>query len=336
MLTSRVDLEWVAGMVRAHGLKVWFAFTSLALWLNIADPWVIGFDTRLAVGASGAWLAGGNPWAFWLDGGGNAYHFASLPPTVIIYSALVPLGPDGAALMGLALSVVAGIMILRRLRLPMWWWLFAPLNLGVVSTNPDIAMLALLLVGAGWLAPFLKIHAIVPLAGELKWRQLLGAGVLLLLSVVAFPDLWRQWLSQVSAITGRLLVESQGGWGITGPAVVLVVLALLVIAWLADLRTAAWLFVPAVWPGSEMHWSTLALPVIHPLLAVFLAVPRHLWPSFAVLAYAVYLLSPIGRPARRRPLRQRIGEALDEARLGPVARLLRLEPSAGPDPAPGP
>ena len=31
--------------------------------------------------------------------------------------------------------------------------------------------------------------------------------------------------------------------------------------------------VPAAWPASQLHYSTMALPVISPLLAFFLAIP---------------------------------------------------------------
>jgi len=48
--------------------------------------------------------------------------------------------------------------------------------------------------------------------------------------------------------------------------------ALLILA-VRDRRAAGWLAVPAAWPSSQFHYSTMALPVMSPLLAVLLAVP---------------------------------------------------------------
>lgn len=330
-----VDLVWIVGMGRRYGLQLWFTLLTIAMWLATDPRWAFGFDTRLAVGAAQSWLAGGDPWSFAITGGANQYHFSGLPPTVVVYAALAPLGLAAGAVAGVAVSTVAAVLVLRRLNLPMWWLLFPPLNLGVWSANPDILMLALLLVGGGWLAPIVKVYAVIPMAGELRWRQLLGALAVTLVTVAIAPGLWLRWAAELPETTERLALEAQGGWSITGPAVIVVVVALVLIAWLRDLRTAAWLAVPAAWPSSELHYSTMAMPVMAPLLAVMLAVPRHLWPSFAVIAYAALLVWQSRTAPPRAPLRLRVAAGLREAGLMWLLRLIEpLSPRRDP-PAPG-
>src|ERR1017187_8380637 len=120
-----LNSPWVWGIVRRFGLPLWFFLTSVAQWLALAGPWRPGFDTELAVGASKSWLAGGSPWAFFLVGGdGNIYHFAGLPPTLFVYAPLTPFGLEFVGYFGVLISLVAAIVVLRRLKLPLWWLLF--------------------------------------------------------------------------------------------------------------------------------------------------------------------------------------------------------------------
>jgi hypothetical protein len=70
------------------------------------------------------------------------------------------------------------------------------------------------------------------------------------------------------------------------------VVALLVLA-LRDRPAAGWLTVPAIWPASQLHYSTMALPVMSPLLAVFLAVPLlRLPPQVIILEVVRRLIAP--------------------------------------------
>jgi hypothetical protein len=81
------------------------------------------------------------------------------------------------------------------------------------------------------------------------------------------------------------------------------VVALFLLA-LRDRRAAGWLAVPAVWPASQLHYSTMALPVMSPLLAFFLAIPVfHLPPEIIVIEVGRRLLAPSvrGYLDRRRP-----------------------------------
>jgi hypothetical protein len=279
---------WVWGTVGRFGLPFWFFLTSVAQWLALAGPWRPGFDTELAVGASRTWLAGGSPWAYFLIGGdGNVYHFAGLPPTLFVYAPLTPLGLEFAGYLGVALSAVAAVVVLRRLKLPLWWLLFPPLNAAVYFANPHMLLMLLLLSGASWLAPAVKVYALIPMLGEARWREIALGLAIFAATVLAAPTLWTSWLSDLWVTNARLVTEAQGGWSLTGPLVILGVLPIAVIALRKGPRTAGWLVVPAVWPASEFFYSTTALPVITPLLAVFLAVPLHLGPPLGIAVYAL-------------------------------------------------
>jgi hypothetical protein len=280
---------WVWSIVRRFGLPFWFVLTSAAEWLA-PGPRSPGFDTALAVGAARTWLAGGNPWSFFLVGtDGNVYHFAGLPPTLFVYAPLTFLSLDVAALVGVIISLAAALVVISRLHLPMWWFLFPPLNAGIFFGNPHMLLMALLLAGAAWLAPAVKVYALIPMIGEARWRDMALGFAIFAGTVMAAPTLWSDWAASLAATNDRLLVEAQGGWSLTGPLAILGIIPLVVIALRKDARTAGWLAVPAVWPASEPFYSTMALPVMTPLLAIILAIPRHLGPPLAVAAYAAQL-----------------------------------------------
>ncbi len=311
---------WVRTLVGRYGLPVWFLLTTISHWTSLIGPWVPGFDTELAVGAARNWLTGGDPWSFSLIGaGGNPYHFAGLPPTVLVYAPLVSLGPQLAGYLGIVLSVIASILVLRRLRLPLWWLLFPPVNEAIAVANPHVVLFALLVLGGGWLAPAFKVYAFVPMFGERRWREIAGAIALFVATILVAPGLWQQWASTFGATTSRLMTEAQSGWSLTGGLVLLGVLPLLSIAWYKDLRTAGWLAVPMAWPASEFFYSSFALPVITPLLAVLLAVPQHLGPPFAISVYAL-TLAWTQRSAPRRSWREWLRTALRPAALDREAR----------------
>jgi hypothetical protein len=108
--------------------------------------------------------------------------------------------------------------------------------------------------------------------------------------VVVAPGIWIDYAQRFGEIGARLSAESQGGYGALSwpPLIPPTVLALAVIAHY-DLRAAGWLAVPALWPGSEFHWMTLAMPVMTPWLGALLAI---YWPGLAAVVtwpYAIML-----------------------------------------------
>ena len=109
------------------------------------------------------------------------------------------------------------------------------------------------------------------------------------------------------------------------------VVALAMLA-LRDRAAAGWLAVPAAWPASQLHYSTMALPVMTPLLAFFLAIPILRLPPEIILVEIVRRLvrppawpgsSPPGGPSPDRPARGLSAGGLSAAaRTGP--RLLAV------------
>jgi hypothetical protein len=186
---------------------------------------------------------------------------------------------------------VAAVYAVRHLRLAWYWLAFPPLVEGLLAGNPSIVILALLVSAhpvLAALAAALKVYAVLPLIGEGRRRSVVTAGAVLALSLVAVP-LWMRYLSDASARAARLMVEAQGGYGWAGsPA--LLAMAAVAIAVLAriDRKAAGWLVVPALWPASQFHYSTLAMPVMYPALAMGLAVPALGAPSLTITAYVIW------------------------------------------------
>ena len=132
-----------------------------------------------------------------LVGSGQTFHFSGLPPTVLAFIPFAALPESVTAWGWVGLSVAAAILIVRRLKLSWWYLAFPPLVLGVYAGNPQIALLALLLVGAGPLGAVLKVYAVVPMAGEGRWRALALTGAIFAASVAVAPGLWTSWWDQL-------------------------------------------------------------------------------------------------------------------------------------------
>lgn len=253
----------------------------------------LGGDARLYAEAAGRWLEGGDPWQLGQEG---AFHFAALPTTLFVFAPFTLVPPGLAALAWFAASVVAAWYIVRSLRLPIWWLAFPPLVSGVWIANPDIVMLALLLGPARSIAPLVKVYAVVPLLGERRWRSILGAAVLTMLTVVVAPDVWLYYAQNALTIATRLLTEAAGGFSAWGRPLLLVPAVIGVIRMLRqDSRLAGWASVPALWPASGFHYSTLLMPTMPPAwLGALLAVPIPGLPPIAI-AIAAFVAPAVPR-----------------------------------------
>jgi hypothetical protein len=273
-------------------LAAWFAFwayQTLAPLLRNHVPF--GQDIRIYYRAVQLWLDGGNPWSATIQVEHSFFSFAGSPATLLV------LAPPAAILsenrfvaLWLVLSAAAAILTVRWLRLPFWWLLFPPTVEAIFSLNPQLVILALLLAGrtryGGWadtIAVALKAYALIPLLGERTIRRIIVAGALTAASVLIVPSLWISYLGLFGDISARIAHQSKLGYSaFYFPVLLLPVVVVLVLLWLRDRKTAAWLAVPAVWPASEFHYSTMALPVMTPILAVLLAVPVQRLPPVAI------------------------------------------------------
>ena len=252
---------------------------------------LVGSDFRIYYRAVHAWLAGGDPWE---AGYRVSAHFGAPPSSLVPLLPFAVLTEDQAVVVWVVLCGLAGTYVLWRLHLGPEWILFPPLVAGIVSGNPDIPLLALLLSGASWVpsvAVALKAYAIVPLLAERRWGAIAVSAGVVAVTVLAAPGLWVEYVQRFGEISGRLLLESGGGFGALHwwPLVPPTVIALLVIA-RYDLRAAGWLAVPALWPASEWHWSTFALPVMTPWLGMLLTPDIRGLPAGATWVYAAAVL----------------------------------------------
>jgi hypothetical protein len=294
-------------------LATWFVVIS-AMRLLVIGAGGPGFDGRLYRSATVEWLAGGDPWQV-VQGG---VYFGAPPPSLLpmIPFALVP-EPVGVGAL-LALSVVANVWAIRRLRLPLWWLAFPPLVDGIWNANPHVLVVPLIVAGLAPLATIVKIYAAVVPAVRLEIRTL---GLTVAALVVTAPFLpWARYLAERQTISERLDRTAGGGlgvWAFDQPllsiAVVVSLLALLVLV-RRDRERAAWLAMPALWPWTQWYYSSFAVPALVPgtavtvtaaamVAAAILAVPLEGGPAIAlvVVAFGPPLLDRIlaSRPAWR-------------------------------------
>ena len=140
------------------GLPVWFLLIDTQLIGQRVEP---GGDAVLYARGARAFLDGGDPWSAVLRG--RAARSTSRPAAYRPRLCPVRRASESVTAWGwVGLSVAAAVLIVRRLKLPWWYLAFPPLVLGVYAGNPQIALLALLLVGAGPLGAVLKVYAMVP------------------------------------------------------------------------------------------------------------------------------------------------------------------------------
>lgn len=285
------ERNWqLVGAAASRVLPLLFIPLSLAdAFASVAAGW-LGTDAHLYYLASAAWLAGGSPWDVFVVNQGTAYHYYALPAAAVLLAPFTILAENVFVAAWIVVQVAAGMFTVRRLRLPWWWILFPPLTNGILAGNPSPLLIALLVAAspiAKALAVLLKVYAIVPLVGDRQWGGLCLAGGLTAITVAIAPGLWAAYLAGVPGRTAHQMAESGGGFSAFGSGfLVLGAIAALVLVARRDLRAAAWLAPIAVWPGSQFHWSTLAMPVMTLPMAYLLALPGHGLPPLAVMAYA--------------------------------------------------
>lgn len=182
-----------------------FALTIVVIYKYVLSPKWLGLDASLYTAATGAWLSGLNPWDVSQDG----VYFAAPPPSLLPYVAFVWMPAGLVSLVVVAISVGLAVLTIRTLRLPFWWLAFPPLVDGVLVGNANVAVLALLVLASGRLAPlavFLKIYALIPMIGERRWRQVGITVALLAASLLVLP--WGSWFAQLDRINTNLELTS--------------------------------------------------------------------------------------------------------------------------------
>ena len=294
------QLEGWFPVVRRWGpvlLAVWFAsHTFNRLSSFAAQGFPVGIDATIYHRGVVAWLHGSNPWDAAVVGADWSFHYVGTPPTTVLMSPAGLLSEGAFTAAWMALTWVAAVWALRRIGLPLWWLLFPPLAEALYSANPQVVVLALLLANRSLtsaVAIGLKVFAVIPLAAELRWRQIALGVALCAGTVVVAPDLWQDYVGSFWTISSRLEFETQqGGSAFSVPILLGVTAMALLLLAVRDHRRAGWLTVPALWPSSQFHYSTLALPVMSPLLAVVLAIQMRLAPVAIILEAGRILIGP--------------------------------------------
>jgi hypothetical protein len=263
-------------------LAVWFLLVDqiyLGAYL-VANIATLGADALLYVTATHTWLTGGDPWLVVVNG----MRFAAPPPTLLFYAPFGFLSPSAAAAFWLVADTAAVIFVLKRLRLEWWWAFFPPIVESALAGNPEPVVLALLVASstANSLAPVLKIYAFVPLLGERRWVAIITATLLLIITAFVLP--WGQYLADAPLIASTLNQQTVGLSAFSVPWLLPVgILGLIGLG----LRRSGWLAVPVLWPHTQLHYASTALPKMTNVLAFGFSLPVPGAPAVAVAAQAL-------------------------------------------------
>jgi hypothetical protein len=244
-------------------LVAWFVALSLQrLSVLVHAPFT---DARLYLRGTSAWLHGADPWAVHI----GTVPYAAAPPSLVPVVPFALLPEDVAVIVLLVLGIAASLWTLRRLSLPWWFITWPPLVDNLANGNPQLFVVPLLLGSWAWLAPVVKVYAIVPLVLGLRLRTLAVTLIVLLATIPLLP--WGEFLGRLDSTATLLSEQSQGGMSAwVFPALVPVgIVALL----LMPLDRARWWFVPVLWPSTQWYYSLMAMPAMGPLAAAVLAAP---------------------------------------------------------------
>jgi hypothetical protein len=253
-----------------------FFLSSGQRLLGSAEAGTFFVDLRIYRQAVIIATCGGDPWASTVGG----FAFAGPPPSLVAYIPAALL-PEGVAIcLYLAVWLVIGVWVVRRLRCQLWWLLFPPLFESILVINTDLPIIALLLLRgpAAGVAAAMKVYALVPLLLSRRWvATVFGSALVLLLGL----PLWADFLNSLPEINERLAEQASGGLSAWGSWVAIPTVAAL---WVLRRHLAAWLAVPALWPSTQLHYNVLALPVAvrNPMVAFLLSFA--VWPLPAVAA----------------------------------------------------
>jgi hypothetical protein len=268
------DLGFVKAWFTRYWLAVWFG-TITAVRVSVLVTGPAGFDGRLYLRATRAWLDGMDPWILIGD-----QRFAAPPPTLIPLAPVALLPEDLGVALLLVAAIAGAVATVRLLHLPWWWLLFPPLVDGAWNANPQTLLVPLILVGAGPVAALLKVYAIVPIALTLRWKALLVTAALLLVTAPILP--WASYVRQFGDLSQVLATQSDGG--LSAMAIPWLIPVAVVALVFCGRERAAWLAVPVLWPSTQWYYSTLAMPALTSIAAALMAIPV---PGFAVVAAAV-------------------------------------------------
>lgn len=253
-LENRVLITDAWAQISRYFLPIWFAAICSNRVAYFVSHDLVGIDARIYIQAAVVAVHGGDPWTTDVMG----YRFAAPPPTLTFYMPFALIPPTIGAGLAFGVGILAALWVLRRLELPFWWLLFPPLFDGLLSGNPDPVVLALLLSPRDSLAAAggcLKVYGIFPLVLAGRWRSVGFAIVLLLVSGPWIPA----YLGHAGEVTDVLKAQAYGGQSAWGT---LWMIPSLLLLFAVPRSIAAWMAVPTLWPYTQPHYGTLALPAV--------------------------------------------------------------------------
>jgi hypothetical protein len=257
----------------------------LAHYLDNKSYWFS--DAELYWRATQAWIGGGNPWAVHVEN----IRFAGVPPTLLANLPLLPFGPDVARPFWAIAGLASWLLVIWRLRMPLWWLPFSPFVEAWLAGSPDVTLVALAVFGCGAIAPVIKPYAVPGLLAVGRWKAVVAGALLALVTLPLLP--WTAFLEQNVQIRATLDAQAMhlAAWG-DWPVWVLSLLALISLG----PRLGLGLAVPVLAPATQLHYAlfsveamrrspwlalTLTIPGAAPLGTVAYAVARWWWPRWA-------------------------------------------------------
>lgn len=278
MRPPNLRLAWT--VIVRHRLPLGFLLVDL--WYVVPGfkamaTFHLGADATLYAAAARAWLIGADPWRVTEFG----VRFAAPPPTLLLFAPFAAVPQAATAIFWLLADLLALAFVIRRLNLSWWWALFPPVCEGLFNGSAETVVLGCLVAAnplVEGLAPILKVYAVTPLIGERRWRPLTLALVCLCVTAVFLP--WTLFLGDLPQVSSTLADQAANLSAYSVP--LLLPVALLGLAALGP-RRAGWLAVPVLWPHTQLHYATMTLPAMTPLLAIGFSLPI---PGAAAVAVA--------------------------------------------------
>lgn len=279
MTEPRIRWRLIATTVGRVLLPLWFGIYGLLTTANLVKNGFHFIDIEIYRTAATAALAGQDPWAT----PAGALAFAGPPPTLLLFVPLTFVPLEVAIAIATAVFLAAAVWAVRSLRLPLWWILFPPVLECLIVGNPDVLVLALLLLRGplAGLAIVAKVYGIIPLVYQRRWRAVaLGLAV----SAISLP-LWPAFLASLPGVEGSLAAQSEGfsAWGTWWMVPTIIAL------WVLRRRGAEWLVVPGLWPHTQIHYAAMSLPVMrhYPIAAAIVGLGTPLAPAVAIMVVAL-------------------------------------------------
>jgi hypothetical protein len=162
----------------------------------------------------------------------------------------------------------------------------------VIAGNIHALVVPLILVRGGWFALLAKVYAAVPLAILGRWRSLVIAAVVLVVTAPLLP--WPQFIADYGLISERLQEQTK----LAVPIGLLLLVSPLVLMALVVVgrERAAWLAVSAMWPAQQFYYGSIVMPARSKIAAAIVALPV---PGNGLLA--LFVLALVTRFARTVP-----------------------------------